>query len=126
MWDLGYAYMRIGKPKEGERWYEQVIQLQEDWGRGVACYNLACHFAVRAAREPARAAYYRSLALRWLKEAIEQRNFIDWVWMEEDGDLRAIREEPEYQRLRDQLKARFPGRPRHRVEKSPAKFLKPR
>jgi len=125
MWDLGYAYMRIGNPKEGERWYEQVIRLQEDFGRGVACYNLACHFAVRAAREPARAAYFKTVALRWLRQAIEQHNFIDWVWMEEDGDLRAIREDPEYLRLRDQLKARYPGRKRHRVEKSPSKFLKP-
>ncbi|MHC4940477.1 MAG: hypothetical protein ACYTHK_16180 [Planctomycetota bacterium] len=126
MWDLGYAYMRIDKPEEGEKWYAKVIQLQDDFGRGVACYNLACHFAVRAAKEPRRAKYFREQSLRWLREAIEVHNFIDWVWMEEDGDLNAIREQPEYKRLRNLLKQRYPGRKRHRVAKDPEKFLKPK
>jgi hypothetical protein len=61
-----------------------------------------------------------------LREAIEVHNFIDWVWMEEDGDLNAIREQPEYKRLRNLLKQRYPGRKRHRVAKDPEKFLKPK
>jgi len=125
MWDLGYAHMRIGNPAAGEQWYARVIREQEDWGRGVAAYNLACHFAVRAAREPKRAEYFKEQALAWLSQAIEVSNFIDWVWMEEDGDLNAIRDEPGYKRLRDHLQERYPGRKRHRVEKSREKFLKP-
>jgi hypothetical protein len=126
MWALGYAYMRIDQPEKGEMWYEQVIRLQDDVGRGVASYNLACHFAVRAHREPSRAEYFRERALRWLRGAIEEHNFIDWVWMEEDGDLNSIREQPEYKRLRNRLKQRYPGRKRRKVEKTPDKFLKPK
>ena len=129
MWDLGYAYMRIDKPVEGEKWYQRVIALQDDWGRGVAAYNLACHFAVRATRErePKRAAEFRTRALRWLQRAIEDHNFIDWVWMEEDGDLNSIRRQSEYVRLRAALKKRYPEpKRRKRIEKAPEKFLKPR
>jgi hypothetical protein len=126
MWALGYAFMRIDRPEEGEKWYLKVIQLQDDFGRGVACYNLACHFAVRAQREPLRAKYFREISMRWLREAIEKHNFIDWVWMEEDGDLNSIRDLPEYKRLRNRLKQRYPGRKRRKIEKIPQKFLKPK
>ena len=128
MWDLGYAYMRIGEFDKGESWYRQVIELQNDWGRGIACYNLACYFAVRSLKEPANARYYRHRALQWLESAILQHNFIDWVWMEEDGDLNALREEPRYKQLRERLKAKYPEPPRRRrkIEKDPTKFLKPK
>ncbi|MEM8884212.1 MAG: hypothetical protein AAGD14_09100 [Planctomycetota bacterium] len=128
-WDLGYAYMRIDKPEEGEKWYLRVIELQSsDFGRGVACYNLACHFALRAgkARNVAEARKYRRMSLRWLQDAIENHLFIDWVWMEEDGDLNAIREEPLYKKLRDDLRRRFPKRKKGRkIEKETKKFLEP-
>ena len=127
MWDLGYAYMRIGKPKEGRKWYESVIELQNNHSRGVACYNLACFYALLVAREPKRADDHRELAFFWLGRAIRTNNFIDWVWMDEDGDLNAIRKDPEYVRLRDGLKKRYPmPKRRKRVEKDPAKFLVPK
>ncbi|MHC4955886.1 MAG: hypothetical protein ACYTGZ_18725 [Planctomycetota bacterium] len=127
MWDLGYAYMRIGDFVQGERWYKRVIELQDDWGRGVACYNLACHFAVRAGKEPRNAAHYKRMALQWLEDSILRHNFIDWVWMEEDGDLNSIRNEPRYRALRDRLKNKYPEPPRRKkkIEKDPEKFLKP-
>jgi len=127
MWDLGYAYMRIGEFDKGEDWYKKVIRLQDDWGRGVACYNLACHFAVRAASEPKQAKFFKWKSLEWLETAIEQHNFIDWVWMDEDGDLNAIRKEPRYIALRDALRRRYPEPPgkRRKIEKQPEKFLRP-
>jgi len=126
MWDLGYAHMRIGQFEEGEDWYKRVIRLQDDWGRGVACYNLACHFAVRAASVPTQGVRFKKLALEWLELAILRHNFIDWVWMEEDGDLNSIRKETRYVVLRDALRRRYPAPKRHRkIEKDPKKFLRP-
>jgi len=126
MWDLGYACMRIGDFEKGESWYRRVISLQDDWGRGIACYNLACHFAVRSQRKSGDSARYRKVALQWLESAILQHNFIDWVWMDEDGDLMALRDEPRYKRLRARLKAKYPEPPKRRkIEKDPSKFLKP-
>jgi tetratricopeptide (TPR) repeat protein len=121
-WDLGYAYIRLGQPDEGEKWYAKVLENPQV-SRGVAAYNLACNFAMRGMREPARAEYYKQSAIKYLRRAIVEFKYTDWQWMEEDRDLDFIRTEPGYQQLLQLLKAKYPGRTKGRISKELKDFL---
>jgi hypothetical protein len=114
VWDLGYAYMRIGRYDRGERWYQRV--LVEHPNKAFAAYNLACSFSLRAAGEPGERDRFIVLALGYLERAIDE-GYGDWKWMEEDGDLAFLRGEPGYKALLRRLQERYPDRERGKVEK---------
>jgi hypothetical protein len=122
IWELGYAYMRLGDPGKGTQHYEAVLDM-EDGDKGVTAYNLACAFAMRAMQEPRRRELFKRMALGYLQAAIERHRWIDWPWMEEDGDLEFIRDDPLYQELLAGLKARYPVREKRKVPKRVEEFL---
>lgn len=122
-WDLGYAYMRLGQPDLGTRQYQRVLDMADGDSKPVTAYNLACAFAMRAMQEPRRRDLFRRMALEYLRQAVEEYNWIDWPWMEEDGDLDFIREEPLYRSLLSRLKAAYPVRERRKVPKRVEEFL---
>ncbi|MHC4973403.1 MAG: TPR end-of-group domain-containing protein [Planctomycetota bacterium] len=122
MWELGYANIRIGQHTRGEWWYEQVLLSSPS--KAIAAYNMACNFSMRAKREPRRRKQFKEKALEYLALAIHRYNYGDWKWMEEDGDLDFIRDEPEYQRLLKKLQRRYPERKKGKVSKKREDFLK--
>jgi hypothetical protein len=124
MWDLGFACIRLGLHDEGQYWYGQV--LDETEGKAIAAYNLACNFAMRARREAAHREEFRELALDFLERSIREFGYGDWKWMEEDGDLAFIREEPKYQELLRHLQEKYPERQKGKVAKDKGSFLGPR
>ncbi|MGQ0614277.1 MAG: hypothetical protein ACT4PV_11120 [Planctomycetaceae bacterium] len=126
-WDLGYAYIRIGRLDEGERMYQMI--LEDPWieSRSLAAYNLACNFAMRGMQEsdPERAEYFRRRAVTYLDQAVRRYQYVDWPWMEEDRDLDFIREDPGYKALLALLQQRYPDRRRVDVSKDRKKILSP-
>jgi hypothetical protein len=121
-WDLGYAYIRLGNPEEGERWYKLVLE-EEQVSRSVAAYNLACNFAMRGLQEPARRDEFKRLSLKYLEMSINEFHYTDWQWMEEDKDLDLVRDDPRYKALLHQLKSKYPDRRKGRISKELREFL---
>lgn len=124
MWSLGYACIRIGRHDEGVEYYVRFLEASPS--KAVAAYNLACSFAQRAA-ETRDARWRQKLkeeALDYLARSIEEYNYGDWKWMEEDGDLSFIRGEPRYQALLRHLQEKYPERQKGKVRKG--RFLAPR
>ena len=123
-WILGYANIRVGNYREGERHYREILSRRGDGiSRHVAAYNLACNFAMRARQEPKRRADFKKRALDYLEEAVYRLNWWDWGWMEADGDLDFIRDEPRYKRVFQHLKKKWPDRRRGKHSKDPRDFL---
>ncbi len=123
LWDLGYALIRIGRHEEGERKYEQLIQTRPRASRVVACYNLACNFSIRAAREPRRREEFVHRAIKYLDDAVFRYKYTDWQWMEEDKDLSFVRQTKGYQRVLSYLRKKYPARPKGRIPKELREFL---
>jgi hypothetical protein len=125
MWNLGYACIRIGRHDEGVEYYK--LFLENAPNKAVAAYNLACSFSMRAAeaRDKRWRDIFKRNALDFLGEAIRDHNYGDWKWMEEDGDLSFIREEPEYRELLRHLQERYPERKKGKVLKGRS-FLAPK
>ncbi len=122
VWALGFAYMRIGEYDSGEQCYQRVLEDLDGGSRYLAAYNLACSFAIRASHEVARRDHYKRLAIRYLRNAVAL-GFVDWQWMQADGDLDFIRQEREYKAIVDELRASFPDRRRGHVSKKLEEFL---
>jgi hypothetical protein len=122
MWELGYAHIRIGEYEEGETWYGRVLDYSVS--KAIAAYNMACNFSMRARREPRLRDRFREAALRYLRLAIHEYNYGDWKWMEEDGDLDFIRDEPQYKELLRYLQRKYPERKKGKVAKRREDFLK--
>jgi tetratricopeptide (TPR) repeat protein len=122
MWDLGYAHIRIGEHEAGEEWYREALKYS--FSKAISAYNMACNFSMRAKREPRHRARFKRLALDYLHRAINTYNYGEWKWMEEDGDLDFIRDEPQYQALLKQLQRRYPERKKGKVSKKPEDYLK--
>lgn len=121
-WDLGYAYIRLGNPKEGEKWYQMVLEVPQV-SRSVAAYNLACNFAMRGLQEPARRDEFKQLSLKYLEKAVNEFSYTDWQWMEEDKDLDLVHDDPRYKVLLHYLKRKYPDRRKGRVSKELREFL---
>jgi len=115
LWDLGYAYIRIGLFERGEERYREFLEYSPS--KAIAAYNLACNFSMRAQREPGPRAELKELALEYLERSILEFNYGDWKWMEEDGDLSFIRREPRYQALLRHLQQKYPERQKGKVPK---------
>lgn len=123
-WSLGYAYIRTGKHEAGEAMYMEILRTPNSAvSRDVAAYNLACNFASRARKEPQRRQLFKRLALDYLETAILRLKWWDWSWMEADGDLAFIRDEPRYKRLLAHLKKKWPDRRKGKHSKDPKDFL---
>ncbi len=118
LWDLGYAYIRIGLFERGEERYRECLDYTPS--KAIAAYNLACNFSMRAEREPRQREKFRDLAFHYLERAILEFNYGDWKWMEEDGDLSFIRREPKYQELLRYLQQKYPERAKGKVPKGPS------
>ena len=122
--ELGYANIRIGRYDEGEEAYKLVL----DWSpsKALAAYNLACNFAIRSREDPgSNEERFKATALDYLERSIHEYNYGDWGWMEEDGDLDAIRDEPRYKALLSHLMRKYPARKKGDVSKKPEDFLVP-
>jgi len=122
LWELGYANIRIGNYEQGERAYKDA--LEATYSKAIAAYNLACNFAMRAKREPRRRKEFIGIALKYLELSVHRHNYGDWKWMEEDGDLDFIRDQPRYQAVLRKLQKRYPERKKGRVAKKKEEFLK--
>jgi tetratricopeptide (TPR) repeat protein len=122
MWELGYTLIRIGKYEEGQKWYDRVLLYTPS--KALAAYNMACNFSMRARREPRRRGQFKRNALMYLRRAILDYNYGDWKWMEEDGDLDFIRDEPVYKELLRHLQRKYPERKKGKVAKTREDFLK--
>ncbi len=122
-WNLGYAYIRIGKTEEGAKWYEQLIRITNANGRAVAAYNLACMWSKEGEGQPSRRRNFEQRSIAWLERAVHEFGYADWIWMEEDKDLDGIRHLARYKRLLQHLKKQYPDTKRRRVSKKLEEFL---
>ena len=89
---LGGLYTKQGRIADGLRMDRKLVKLLP--ANATAHYNLACSLALskRAAD-----------ALRSLRQAIEL-GYDDLDWMQQDPDLEALKERPEFLQLLAQLK----------------------
>jgi len=126
-WSLGYANIRIGRYDEGEQYYLEILHEPGSTSRHVTAYNLACNFAIRAmgAGNARRRAKYVDLSLMYLEMAIHKFKWLDWQWMEADGDLAFIRKDPRYLELLDELRTKWPDHRKGKVSKKLEDFLDP-
>lgn len=122
-WSLGYAHMRVGNHDKGLAYYQEILGMRGSGiSRHLAAYNLACSFAMRARQEPKFRRHFKRLALNYLQEAV-RLNWWDWGWIEADGDLDFIRDEPRYKSILQRLKEKWPDRRRGKHSKDPKDFL---
>ncbi|MHC4943615.1 MAG: TPR end-of-group domain-containing protein [Planctomycetota bacterium] len=100
--DIGYNYQQYDQFDDAERWYKVLIERfskDEDYRYiSEAHYNLGCLYSVTGRKEK---------AIEEVRLAIE-KGFLDLSWMERDKDLDNIRDEPDYQMLRDLIINRSP------------------
>ena len=88
---LGGLYTQQGRIADGLKMDRKLVRLQP--GNPTAHYNLACSLALSKRR---------SDALRVLRQAV-QLGYRDLDWMQQDPDLEAIKEHPEFQALVETL-----------------------
>jgi predicted Zn-dependent protease len=91
---LGGLYTRQGRIAEGLRMDRRLVKLQPE--NATAHYNLACSLALSK---------QKSAALRELHHAVKL-GYRDFDWMQQDPDLAALKQHPEFQSLLQTLKPR--------------------
>lgn len=89
---LGGLYTKHGRIADGLRMDRKLVKLQPD--NATAHYNLACSLAL---------AKRKSDALRTLRHAVKL-GYKDFDWMQQDPDLDALKKQPAFVELLDQLK----------------------
>lgn len=89
---LAGLYTTQGRVADGLRMDRRLVRLQPD--NPTAHYNLACSLALIKRN---------GAALRALRQAI-QLGYRDFDWMQQDPDLDALKERPEFLALLEQLK----------------------
>lgn len=89
---LAGLYTKHGRIADGLRMDRRLVKLQP--GNATAHYNLACSLALSKRR---------GAALRALRQAIDL-GYTDFDWMQQDPDLDALKHQPEFIALLEQLK----------------------
>ena len=89
---LGGLYTRQGRVADGLRMDRKLVKLQPQ--NATAHYNLACSLALSKRKTD---------ALRELRQAVKL-GYTDFDWMQQDPDLEALKQHPEFQSLLQTLK----------------------
>lgn len=89
---LGGLYTRQGRIAEGLKMDRKLVKLQP--GNATAHYNLACSLALSKRKND---------ALRELRQAVKL-GYRDFDWMQQDPDLEALKQHPDFQSLLQTLK----------------------
>ncbi|PTX91127.1 hypothetical protein [Opitutus sp. ER46] len=89
---LAGLYTKQGRIADGLRMDRRLVKLQPE--NATAHYNLACSLALSKQNRA---------ALRALQHAIDL-GYDDFDWMQQDPDLDALKERPEFIALLEQLK----------------------
>ena len=89
---LGGLYTRHGRIAEGLKMDRKLVKLQPE--NATAHYNLACSLALSKRK---------SDALRALQHAV-RLGYRDFDWMQQDPDLEALKNHPEFKTLLATLK----------------------
>ncbi len=89
---LGGLYTRQGRIADGLKMDRKLVRLQP--GNPTAHYNLACSLALSRRKND---------ALRMLRVAVHL-GYKDLDWMQEDPDLEALRQHPQFVALLAALK----------------------
>ena len=89
---LGGLYTRQGRIADGLKMDRKLVKLQPQ--NATAHYNLACSLALSKRKTD---------ALRELREAV-QLGYRDFDWMQQDPDLDALKNHPEFHALLTALK----------------------
>ena len=89
---LGGLYTRQGRIADGLKMDRKLVKLQP--ANATAHYNLACSLALSKRR---------TAALRELRQAVKL-GYRDFDWMQQDPDLDALKQHPEFHALLETLK----------------------
>ena len=89
---LGGLYTRQGRIADGLKMDRKLVKLQPS--NATAHYNLACSLALSKRKTD---------ALRELRQAVKL-GYRDFDWMQQDPDLEALKQHPEFQTLLETLK----------------------
>lgn len=93
--DIGYNYQQFDAFDDAERWYKVLIErFTEERDVRMAAeahYNLGCLYSVTERK---------ALAIEHIRLAIE-KGFLDLSWMDRDRDLDNLRNDQEFQSLRN-------------------------
>jgi tetratricopeptide (TPR) repeat protein len=89
---LGGLYTRQGRIADGLKMDRKLVKLQPE--NATAHYNLACSLALSKRKND---------ALRELHQAVKL-GYRDFDWMQQDPDLEALKNHPDFQALLQNLK----------------------
>lgn len=89
---LGGLYTRQGRVADGLKMDRKLVKLQP--GNATAHYNLACSLALSQRRGD---------AIRALQSAVKL-GYRDFDWIQQDPDLDALKQHPQFQSLLEMLK----------------------
>ena len=100
VFDIGYHYQQFDDFEHASEWFRKLTealpgQRETRW----AHYNLACIAALQGRPDE---------AMEHLKAAWAV-GFADVSWMQEDGDLRSLRERPDFQALVQTMRGQVPA-----------------
>jgi tetratricopeptide (TPR) repeat protein len=99
VFDIGYHYQQFDDFEHASEWFRKLIEaLPGHRDTRWPHYNLACIAALQGRPDE---------ALAHLEEAFKV-GFSDVAWMLEDGDLRSLRERPEFQDLASRMRGKAP------------------
>lgn len=96
-------YHKKGKYDEAISKYKEILKITdslklkpEKTQCGVACYNIACIYAVQNEEE---------LAFEWLFKAVDN-GYNEYDWIAQDPDLIGLRDNPKFKKLIDYAKSK--------------------
>jgi tetratricopeptide (TPR) repeat protein len=89
---LGGLYTKHGRISDGLKMDRRLVRLQPD--NATAHYNLACSLALVKRKAD---------ALKSLEDAVKL-GYRDYDWMQQDPDLDALKADPQFKALIEQLK----------------------
>ena len=112
--EVASMLLRMGRFQEAIATYR--AEIRSGLSATLSYYNMACAYATWSLEvgkaDPRAASDKRREGMRNLAWSVEH-GYVDWPWMEQDRDLDALRQEPDYAKILARLKAEFvlPGEP---------------
>lgn len=91
---LGEDYSQRGRHQDGLKVDRRLVRLRSN--DCYAHYNLACSYARTRKYKPAIASLERALDL----------GYCDFRWLSRDPDLRELRKQPVYRRIREKVRSK--------------------
>ena len=116
--DLGYVYWKTGKREPAQKFLQGVLDELQKWVTGgdeswSTAYGMTAIFAIQGNTEE---------ALKWFQKTVDA-GFLYYPYLEKDGLLENIRDNPQFKKIIDSAKAKIAGM-RERIKQKDPELLK--